>query len=84
MKTRLLEAERNRPKELANQPTEITPQQAEILQYLQQSINAGISPQQVAEILFRGIEDEKLYIGTHPDLVPRVQARMDAIMKSIG
>jgi NAD(P)-dependent dehydrogenase (short-subunit alcohol dehydrogenase family) len=84
VKTRILEAERNRPKELENEPAEITPEQVEILQYLQKSVDAGISPQEVAEILFRGIEEEKLYIGTHPDLASRVQERMDFIMKSIG
>jgi NAD(P)-dependent dehydrogenase (short-subunit alcohol dehydrogenase family) len=84
VKTRILEAERNRPQELENEPAEMTPEQVEILQYLQKSVDTGISPQEVAEILFQGIEEEKLYIGTHPDLVPSVQERMDAIMKSIG
>lgn len=83
VKTRVLEAERNRPKELENEPVEMSPEQNAVIQHLQKSIEAGISPQEVAEILFRAIEEDRLYIGTHPELIPRVQERMDSIIKSI-
>lgn len=84
VKTRILEAERNRPKELENEQVEMKPEQETVLQYLRERVDAGISPQEVAEILFRGIEEERLYIGTDPELVPRVKERMESILKSIG
>lgn len=84
VKTRILGAERNRPKELQNEPVKLSPEQAAILQYLQESIDAGISPQDVAEILFRAIKEERLYINTNPELNSRVQERMNNIMQSIG
>jgi NAD(P)-dependent dehydrogenase (short-subunit alcohol dehydrogenase family) len=83
VKTRILEAERNRPKELENEEIEISPEQEAILQYLRESIDAGISPQEVADLLFRAIKEEKLYVGTHPELIPRVQERMETIMSSL-
>lgn len=83
VKTRILDAERNRPKELKSDPAERTPEQEAIMKYLQESIEAGISPEKAAEILFRGIREEKLYIGTHPDLVPRVQDYMTRVVKSL-
>jgi NAD(P)-dependent dehydrogenase (short-subunit alcohol dehydrogenase family) len=83
VRTRIMEAERNRPKEFKNQPAKMSPEEATVFQYLQESVASGISPQEVAEILFRAIEEERLYVGTHPDLALRVQKRMDAIMKSI-
>ena len=84
VKTRILGAERNRPKKLQNEPVKLSPEQAAILQYLQESIDAGISPQDVAEILFRAIKEERLYINTNPELNSRVQERMNNIMQSIG
>lgn len=84
VKTRILDAERNRPEELQNEAVELGPEQFAILQSLQESIDAGISPQDVAEILFRAIKEERLYINTHPELNPRVQERMNNIAQSIG
>jgi NAD(P)-dependent dehydrogenase (short-subunit alcohol dehydrogenase family) len=84
VKTRILEAERNRPKELENEQVEMTSEQEAVLQYLRERVDTGISPQEVAEILFRGIKEERLYIGTDPDVIPRVKERMENILKSIG
>ena len=83
VKTRLMQAERNRPADLQNEAVEMTPEIAATLQYLQASIDAGLSPQEVADVTFAAIRQEKLYINTHPDLNPRVQERMDTIMQSI-
>ncbi len=83
VKTRIMEADRNRPKESENAPVELGPEQAAVLQYLKDKVDTGISPQEVAEVLFRAIKEDQLYVGTHPDLVPRVQERMNAIITSL-
>jgi NAD(P)-dependent dehydrogenase (short-subunit alcohol dehydrogenase family) len=83
VKTRILDAERNRPVELENEPVELSPEQVAIFQNLQKSIDAGISPQDVAEILFRALKEERLYINTHPEFNPSVQERMNDIMQSL-
>jgi hypothetical protein len=39
----------------------------------------GMSPAQAGEIVVRGIEANRLYILTHPEMWPVVQARHEAI-----
>lgn len=84
VKTRIMEAERNRPAELQGNPVQMSPEQAAVFEYLRASVEAGISPQEVAEILFKAIREERLYVNTHPELNPRVQERMNNILQSFG
>jgi NAD(P)-dependent dehydrogenase (short-subunit alcohol dehydrogenase family) len=83
VKTRVMDAERNRPAELENEPVEMSREQIAVVRYLQKNVDRGISPQNVAEVLFKAIGEERLYISTHPELNPRVQERMDAIMQDL-
>ena len=84
VKTRIMEAERNRPAELQGNPVQMSPEQAAVFEYLRASVEAGISPQEVTEILFKAIREERLYVNTHPELNPRVQERMNNILQSFG
>lgn len=45
------------------------------------AVKAGISPEEVAEGVFRAIRGERFYILTHPEFTPIVQARMEAIVR---
>ena len=82
VKTRILDAERNRPEEYQNKPEGQNPEELAVIEYLREQIDAGLSPQEVAETLFRGIKEEQLYINTHPDMKERVQERMNNILQS--
>lgn len=81
--THIMDAERNRPVQLQNDPAEasISPQNVAIYQWLQQLVQAGMPPHQVAAIVFNAIRDEKFYILTHPEVKEAVQVRMEDILQ---
>lgn len=81
--TQLMEAERNRPAELQNDPAEemrikTSPEYQEVEKLVREAVRAGISCQQAADCVFDAIREEKFYILTDPDLVkPLVQMRSE-------
>jgi len=85
--TQLMEAERNRPAELRNDPAEemrikMSPEYQEVEKLVREAVQAGISCQQVADCVFKAIREEKFYILTDPDPVkPLVQMRMEDILE---
>ncbi|MHA2393899.1 MAG: SDR family NAD(P)-dependent oxidoreductase [Promethearchaeota archaeon] len=80
--TNLINSERNRPEELYNEVV-TSPQLDLIMNIYRQSIEKGISPQQVAEILFQSLNGDKFYIPTdrHRFYGNVVKRRMEAILK---
>jgi NAD(P)-dependent dehydrogenase (short-subunit alcohol dehydrogenase family) len=78
--TRIMNAERNRPRTLRNSPEE--PQMSlKEAAMIRQLVQAGIPPSQVAEIVFDAIRQERFYILTHPDSKQSVQLRMEDILQ---
>lgn len=82
VKTRLADADRNRPTELQNPDREQTPQEQMIEQALRGFLDSGISTEQVAEAVVDAIKKEKLYILTHPDSMEAVRTRMEDILQN--
>lgn len=83
VKTRIMDYERNRPVELQNETTRpLTPEEEALVQYMLQAIQAGMSPQQVADYVFQAIREERFYIFTHPEYIAAVQKRMDDIIQA--
>jgi len=82
--TKLTESDRNRPKELYHGTT-TNPELEQIMKAYQQSIENGISPKDVAEILFHALKSEKLYIPTdhHRYLRRGVKNRMESILQDL-
>jgi len=82
--SRLAESDRNRPKEL-NHDTTTNPELEHMMKAYQQSIENGISPKNVAEILFHALKGEKFYIPTdhHRYLRRGVKNRMESIIQDI-
>ena len=82
VKTSILKSDRNRPPELQNEPGKIGNRRAALESYreMQVALDAGISIQEVADHLFKAIEDEELYILTHPEYLPNIQERMENIL----
>ncbi len=81
--TRIMDAARNRPAELQNDPAEgkVSPQEETMLQFMRQAIQAGMPPHQVADIVFKAIRDETFYILPHPEWKEAIRARMEAILQ---
>jgi NAD(P)-dependent dehydrogenase (short-subunit alcohol dehydrogenase family) len=80
--TRITDATRNRPAKLQNDPTQgrRVPEFDKEEQLIQQKVQDGMSPNQVANCVFDAIIDEKFYILTHPELKNLVRIRMEDIL----
>ena len=81
VKTNIMNAERNRPVELQNEPVEIPPQVQADLDFMNAAVEAGMSPLQVADQVFEAIKEEKFYILTHPELLPVIKLRVDNLLR---
>ena len=81
VKTNIMNAERNRPVELQNEPVEIPPQVQEYLDFMNAAVEAGMSPLQVADQVFEAIKEEKFYILTHPEWLPVIKLRVDNLLQ---
>jgi NAD(P)-dependent dehydrogenase (short-subunit alcohol dehydrogenase family) len=81
--TRIMESERNRPVELQNATTEalLNPIFAQNEAMLRHLVETGMSPLQVADVVFDAIREEQFYILTHADWKPMVQKRMNDILQ---
>lgn len=82
VKTSILKSDRNRPPELKNKPGSVTNKRAAVEAYREmlKGLEAGISIQEVADHLFKAMEDEQLYVLTHPEYNPYIQERMENIL----
>jgi hypothetical protein len=77
-----LDAERNRPPELRNDPQALSydPAAEAVMKWARQAAQQGISPDRVAEIVFRAIRQEQLYIFTHPETKEWVRTQMEHLL----
>lgn len=76
--TNIFDAERNRPKDLATASGgAAVPGMAEMARGM---LAAGKQPADVAEIVFKSIQENRFYILPHPAWDPIVRARVDAIL----
>ena len=82
VRTRIHESARNRPAELSNPPvtTPPSPEQSAILALLENSMATGMSPDELAGLVFQAIRDDRFYILTHPEYKPLIAARMEGIL----
>ncbi|HEY5728813.1 MAG TPA: SDR family NAD(P)-dependent oxidoreductase [Anaerolineales bacterium] len=82
VKTSILKSERNRPPELKNQASSIknNPEALQAYRKMQESLDAGMSIQELADHLFRAIETERLYVLTDEKYLPRIRERMENIL----
>ena len=81
VRTKILDAGRNRPAELSNPGTEPpTQQQLAVLAYIRNEVANGIAPEQVAALTFEAIREERFYILSHPEFKAQVAERMENIV----
>lgn len=79
VRTRLLDADRNRPAHLQEQPK---PHEIENSQRARTEMANGIHPSEVAEHVYNAIQNGTFYILTHPELKTQVRARLEHILAS--
>jgi NAD(P)-dependent dehydrogenase (short-subunit alcohol dehydrogenase family) len=80
--TNIWDAERNRPSELKDAGGPAADDDLAMQQAARKAIQSGkVSPEQVAEIVFAAIEQDKFYILTHPKIKRWIQLRMQDILE---
>jgi NAD(P)-dependent dehydrogenase (short-subunit alcohol dehydrogenase family) len=86
VKTRIQDAERNRPARLQNTPDaraaseqRVSREEQEGGQLLQQAIREGMAPQQLADMTFAAIREERFYIYP-PEFKGGIASRMEDIL----
>jgi NAD(P)-dependent dehydrogenase (short-subunit alcohol dehydrogenase family) len=71
--TNLIEAERNRPVELGERPGNLEP-------ILGAGFDEAMDPLTLGRWVVRAVREDQLYIFSHPDMRPMVQAHFDRVM----
>ena len=80
VKTRIMSSARNRPVELQDEPTPVSPELQAVWDAFRAAVDAGMSPQEVADHVFAAIKEERFYILTHPEATPVIEERMQNIL----
>lgn len=80
VKTRLMDAERNRPKEFKSLESVESPQKQMINQAFNEGVLNGILPEKVSEKIFEGIKAKKFYVFTDDNCKLLIKQRMEDII----
>lgn len=81
VKTRIADAERNRPPELQNAPGETSGVSEEMLANYHRAVEAGMPPEDVAEMAFKAMRRGQFYVLTHPEYGKVVEKRLFDILE---
>jgi NAD(P)-dependent dehydrogenase (short-subunit alcohol dehydrogenase family) len=81
VRTNIANAERNRPAGLRNEPVEKSPQMQAGLDAFKAAVEAGVSPLQVADVVFDAIRKEQFYILPSPEWIELIKLRMDKLLR---
>jgi NAD(P)-dependent dehydrogenase (short-subunit alcohol dehydrogenase family) len=79
VRTRIMDAERNRPASLQNPtPAQHDPHMEEMARA---AIAAGLPPEEAAAQVVDAVKNERFYVLTHPELAPHIRERMEDILE---
>ena len=83
VKTRILDSGRNRPLELQNEPISEPPSPESEAAAVQsrQTVEGGMSPQEVADQVVRAIGSERFWILTHSDWNSEIRQRIEGALE---
>lgn len=81
VRTNILEAERNRPADLRNEPVSISSERQAGLDAFRAAMTNAMSPVQVAKVVFDAIRDEQFYILPEPEWIEVIQLRTDKLLQ---
>lgn len=82
VRTRIMESERNRPMRYERTGTAAPTEKASFAR-LSQLVQSGIEPSNVASQVLNAIHNNELYVFTHPERRPEVEARFAAIVAAL-
>lgn len=84
VRSRLIEAERNRPAEFKDpkKAPNLAPYEKEMIQFFQEKNRTAMDPGEFADLVFKGIREDLFYIQTHPEMNPGIQSRMEDILQT--
>lgn len=79
--TRIMDSERNRPGKLrdSSPPDGTVPNEIEVA--FRKMVQEGMPTVQVADLVFKAILEEKLFIFTHPETKAHIRSRMEAMLE---
>lgn len=82
VKTQLMDAERNRPADLRNEPGSSTsrPQAVVTEQTVRALVAGGTDASVIADLVVDAIRDERFYVLPHPEWKEQVRTRMEGIL----
>lgn len=80
VKTRLIDAERNRPKEFKSSESIQSPHKQMINQMFNKGVLNGIAPEKVVERIFEGIKAKKFYVFTDEECKLMIKQRKEDIL----
>ena len=79
--TGIADSHRNRPRNLAN-PAPQTTSQRMAQAASEKAVSSGrMTAEQVARMTFDAVRENRFYVFTHPQILPAVQARVDAALR---
>jgi NAD(P)-dependent dehydrogenase (short-subunit alcohol dehydrogenase family) len=81
VRTNIINAERNRPGELRNEPVPMTPERQAGLAAFKAAMEAGMPALRVADVVFDAIQKEQFYILPHPEWTEVIQLRTDKLLR---
>jgi NAD(P)-dependent dehydrogenase (short-subunit alcohol dehydrogenase family) len=81
VRTDIINAERNRPVELRNEPVTMTPEMQAGLAAFKATMEASMLPLEVADVVFDAIKKEQFYILPHPEWTEVIQLRTDKLLR---
>jgi NAD(P)-dependent dehydrogenase (short-subunit alcohol dehydrogenase family) len=81
VRTNIADAERHRPAELRNEPVAMTPERQAGLAVFKAAIETGLSPLQVADVIFDAIKKEQFYILPNPEWIEVIRLRTDNLLR---
>ena len=81
VRTNIGNGERTRPEELKDAPVELSEAMKAGKKVFDGLLAGSMPPEQVAEQVFRAVEEERFYIVTHPEWMELVEMRVERLMK---
>ena len=82
--TGIAQSQRYRPAELLN-ADELTASQRIAQAATEKAVASGkITAEQIAQLTFAAVREDRFYIFTHPQILPSVRARFDAVLSGVA
>ncbi|MEM7221046.1 MAG: SDR family NAD(P)-dependent oxidoreductase [Pseudomonadota bacterium] len=84
VRTQILDSERTRPTEYEPGDEKAEAAAAQHSEIMQMAMNASIGPEEVADLVVRGVRENQLYLFPHPELKASAEARAEAVLNAFG